>query len=176
MPYSSAWASRSAASSAWKARTRPASITAWSSCGRLAVKDNPPKVKDRVIVIGGGNVAVDVARTALRLGAKSVEMVCLEQRQEMPALPEEVEATLEEGITIHNGWGPQPHPGQRQLSTGIEFKRCTSVYDENGRFSPVYDENNLTTLEADQIIVAIGQALDKQFIDNTGVATERGML
>ena len=65
------------------------------------------------MVIGGGNVAVDVARTALRLGAKSVEMVCLEQRDEMPAHPEEVEATLEEGIKIHNGWGPTPHPGKR---------------------------------------------------------------
>ena len=135
--------------------------------------DNPSGVKDRVIVIGGGNVAVDVARTARRLGARSVEMVCLEQRHEMPALPEEVEATLEEGITIHNGWGPHRILGNGSVEA-IEFKACTRVYDKDGRFSPVYDENRLTTLEADQIIVAIGQALDKRFIESTGAATERG--
>jgi heterodisulfide reductase subunit A-like polyferredoxin len=135
--------------------------------------NNPPQVKDRVVVVGGGNVAVDVARTALRLGAKSVQMVCLEQRQEMPALPEEVEATLDEGIKVHNGWGPRRILGNGTV-TGIEFKQCTSVYDKDRRFNPVYDEKQLITLEADQIIIAIGQALDKQFIKNMGLETERG--
>jgi heterodisulfide reductase subunit A-like polyferredoxin len=135
--------------------------------------NNPPAVKGKVIVVGGGNVAVDVARTARRLGAASVEMVCLEQRQEMPALAEEVAATLEEQITINNGWGPRRVLGKDAV-TGIELKRCTRVYDENGRFSPVYDDNDVTSLEADQIIVAIGQALDKQVISDTDFAIERG--
>jgi heterodisulfide reductase subunit A-like polyferredoxin len=135
--------------------------------------DNPSKVKDRVVVIGGGNVAVDVARTAKRLGARNVAMVCLEQRHEMPALPEEVEATLEEGISLHNGWGPNRVLGNGSVNA-IELKACTRVYDKDGRFSPIYDEKTLTTLEADQIIVAIGQALDRNFLEGTGAAAERG--
>jgi heterodisulfide reductase subunit A-like polyferredoxin len=135
---------------------------------------NLPKVAGKVIVIGGGNVAVDVARTAMRLGARSVDMVSLEQRNEMPALPEEVEATLEEGITIHNGWGPRRMLGNGKVE-GIEFKICTSVFDKDGRFSPTYDDNKRTELKADQVIIAIGQALDRQFIDKAGLATERGV-
>ena len=77
-----------------------------------------PKVRNKVVVIGGGNVAVDVARTALRLGAGSVEMVCLEQRKEMPAYKEEIEATLVEGINIRNGWGPAKILGNGSV-TGI---------------------------------------------------------
>ncbi len=96
---------------------------------------NKPKVKNKVIVIGGGNVAVDVARTALRLGAKQVEMVCLEGANEMPAYKEEVEATLAEGIKIRNGWGPKRITGNGSV-TGIEFKRCTRVFDDQKRFRP----------------------------------------
>ena len=132
-----------------------ASCTALNSSATPA-SANKPAVKDRVVVIGGGNVAVDVARTALRLGAKSVEMVCLEQRNEMPAYQEEIEATLAEGIKIRNGWGPKRILGNGSV-TGIEFKRCTRVFDDQKRFSPVFDENELTTVDADQIIVAIGQ-------------------
>ena len=148
------------------------------SCGvaflrQAADKDNPPAVNGRVIVIGGGNVAVDVARTARRLGAASVAMVCLEQRQEMPALPEEVAATLEENIKINNGWGPRRILGNGAVA-GIELKRCTRVYDENGRFSPVYDDNDITSLPADRIIVAIGQALDRQVTCDMDFSIERG--
>jgi heterodisulfide reductase subunit A-like polyferredoxin len=140
---------------------------------QVGIKNNPPEVKDKVIVVGGGNVAVDVARTALRLGAKSVGMVSLEQRHEMPALPEEIEATLEEGITIYNGWGPRRILGNGTVES-IELKRCTGVFDVEGRFSPTYDENNLTSLKADQIIVAIGQMIDEQFIEHAGIKTEGG--
>ncbi|UCC59368.1 MAG: FAD-dependent oxidoreductase [Dehalococcoidia bacterium] len=121
--------------------------------------DSPPQVNDTVVVIGGGNVAVDVARTALRLGAKKVEMVALEQPHEMPALPEEIEATQEEGITIHHGWGPCRISGNGTIEK-VELKRCTCVFDKDGRFCPTYDETDLFTLEADQIIVAIGQTPD----------------
>ncbi len=154
-------------------KTKPVLAYGVEFLRQAADKNNPPGVKGKVIVIGGGNVAVDVARTARRLGAASVEMVCLEQRHEMPALPEEVAATLEENIKINNGWGPRRILGNGVVD-GIELKRCTRVYDENGRFSPVYDDNDTTSLPADQIIVAIGQALDKQVISDTDLAIERG--
>ena len=86
---------------------------------REAASAGKPAVKDRVLVIGGGNVAINVARTALRLGARTVEMVCLEQRVEMPAYKEEIEATLAENITIHNGWGPKRIMGNGTV-TGLE--------------------------------------------------------
>ncbi len=139
---------------------------------RQAASAQKPAVKNRVVVIGGGNVAVDVARTALRLGAKNVEMVCLEQRGEMPAYPEEVTATLAEGITIRNGWGPRQVLGNGSVS-GIEFKRCTSVFDAEHRFNPKYDENERTNLEAEQVILAIGQQGDEAFLKGAGVELNR---
>ena len=132
-----------------------------------------PAVKGRVLVIGGGNVAVDVARTALRLGAKNVELICLEQRNEMPAYPEEIEATLAEEIKIRDGWGPKRILGNGSV-TGIELKRCTRVFDDQKRFSPAFDENDLATVEADQIIVAIGQMVDEQLVGHINVQSERG--
>ena len=140
---------------------------------RDAASANKPAVKDRVVVIGGGNVAVDVARTALRLGARKVEMVCLERRDEMPAYKEEIEATLAENITIRDGWGPKRITGNGSV-TGIELKRCTRIFDDQKRFSPAFDENDLATLEADQIIVAIGQMMDDQLAGHIPVEKERG--
>jgi heterodisulfide reductase subunit A-like polyferredoxin len=134
-------------------------------------KDNRPKLNGKIVVIGGGNVAVDVARSALRLGADAVEIVSLEERYEMPALPEEVDAALEENIKINNGWGPKRILGNGKVNA-IELKRCTRVFDENGRFSPTYNDNETTTLNADQIIVAIGQAIDQDSLSNMGVATD----
>jgi heterodisulfide reductase subunit A-like polyferredoxin len=140
---------------------------------KQAAGPDKPEVGGKVIVIGGGNVAVDVARTALRLGAGSVTMVCLEQRDEMPALPEEVAATLEENITIENGWGPRRVLGDGAVD-GIELKRCTRVYDETGRFSPAYDDNDRTIIKADRIIVAIGQSLEKHWNDSPVAEMQRG--
>jgi heterodisulfide reductase subunit A-like polyferredoxin len=140
---------------------------------RDAASANKPIVKDKVIVIGGGNVAVDVARTALRLGAKEVEMVCLESANEMPAYKEEIEATLAENIKIRNGWGPKRILGEVAV-TGIEFKRCTRVFDDKKRFNPAYDENNLVTVNADQVVIAIGQMVDEQFAEHINVVSERG--
>ena len=142
---------------------------------RLAASDGKPKVEDRVVVIGGGNVAVDVARTALRLGAKSVELVCLEQRKEMPAYPEEIEATIAEGIKIVNGWGPRTILGDGSV-TGIELKRCTSVFGYDGRFNPRFAENDRKTLAADQIIIAIGQQNDNALLQHLGVQVEHGRI
>jgi len=140
---------------------------------RDAGSANKPKVKNKVIVIGGGNVAVDVARTALRLGAKQVEMVCLEGANEMPAYKEEIEATLAEGIKIRNGWGPKRVLGEN-AAKGIEFKRCTRVFDDQKRFRPEFNEKELITVDADQIIIAIGQMTDEQFVGHIGVEHNRG--
>ena len=141
---------------------------------RAAGSAQKPVLKDKVIVIGGGNVAIDVARTALRLGAKQVEMACLERRHEMPAYPEEIEATLAEQIKIRDGWGPRRILGNGSV-TGIELKRCTRVFDENKRFKPAFDENDLVTVEAEQIIVAIGQMVDEQLaVHLNEIERERG--
>jgi heterodisulfide reductase subunit A-like polyferredoxin len=140
---------------------------------RAAASSDKPQVKDRVLVIGGGNVAVDVARTALRLGAGHVEMICLESRDEMPAYKEEVEATLAEKIVIRNGWGPRRILGNGSV-TGIELKRCTRVFDEQKRFHPTFDENDRTTASGDQIVVAIGQMVDAQLLADIDVQSERG--
>jgi heterodisulfide reductase subunit A-like polyferredoxin len=134
--------------------------------------NNMPRVRDKVVVIGGGNVAVDVARTALRLGAKHVEMVSLEQLNEMPAYPEEIQATLKEGIIIRNGWGPCRITGNGSV-TGIELKLCTSVFNSTGQFAPVYDESKLTKIQAEQIIIAIGQTADKKFMEHINAQTRQ---
>jgi heterodisulfide reductase subunit A-like polyferredoxin len=140
---------------------------------REAASPKKPAVKNKVVVIGGGNVAVDVARTALRLGAKNVEMICLEQRSEMPAYEEEVEATLAENITIRNGWGPRRILGDGSVK-GIELKRCTSVFDDQKRFRPTFDEKDITIVDADQIIIAIGQMVDEQLVAHIPAQSERG--
>jgi NADPH-dependent glutamate synthase beta subunit-like oxidoreductase/formate hydrogenlyase subunit 6/NADH:ubiquinone oxidoreductase subunit I len=113
-----------------------------------------------VIVIGGGNVAIDVARSAVRVGAAKVEMYCLESRAQMPALSEEVEEALSEEIAIHNAWGPKRIVTKDGLLAGVEFTKCVSVFDKNGRFSPVYDETVTKFVEADFVLVSIGQAID----------------
>ncbi|MHC4743814.1 MAG: FAD-dependent oxidoreductase, partial [Planctomycetota bacterium] len=140
---------------------------------QAGTEKDKPVVRKRVVVIGGGNVAVDVARTALRLGAESVEMVALEQRGEMPAYPEEIEATLVEGIKIRNGWGPRRILGKDSV-VGIELKRCTQVFDEEGHFNPVYDENDIIPIDVDQVIVAIGQKNDDSFLEHVGARIKRG--
>jgi NADPH-dependent glutamate synthase beta subunit-like oxidoreductase len=96
-------------------------------------------VKDRVVVIGGGNVAVDVALTALRLGAKEVKLACLESREEMPANPWEIEQAHEEGVEMLYSWGPDKITQNDGNMTGIELVRCTSVFDEEGNFCPYFD-------------------------------------
>ncbi len=125
---------------------------------------------EKVVVIGGGNVAMDTAMSSLRLGAKEVTIVCLEGREEMPAWEYEIEEAVEEGIGIINGWGPGRFVHKNGLLSGIEFKRCTSVFDEKGAFSPQYDETDLTTMEADTVIVAIGQEADLSYAEREGIS------
>ncbi len=114
----------------------------------------------KVLVIGGGNVAVDVAISALRIGAKEVTMACLEDRGTMPAFDEEIEQALGEGVKIMNSLGPGRILETDGRVTGMEFVRCTSVFDEKGRFNPEFDILKKTTVSADKIILAIGQAAE----------------
>ena len=116
------------------------------------------KLRGDVVVVGGGNVAADVARTALRCTDGKVTMLCLEQREEMPAAKDEVAEILEEKIEIRNGWGPKEILTENGSVTGIVFKRCTRVYDEQHRFSPVYDENDTVTVPCENVLMAIGQS------------------
>ena len=117
------------------------------------------RIAGRTVVIGGGNVAVDVARTALRAGASSVSMYCLETRETMPAAGDEIEEAAQEGIGICNSWGPKEILTENGRVTGVVFKKCVSVFDESGRFHPVYDEEQLLTVECEAVLVAIGQSV-----------------
>lgn len=113
-----------------------------------------------MVVVGGGNVAVDVARTAVRFGAEKVTMLCLEQRDEMPASEEEVLEALEEGIELKCGYGPKVINAENGKVKSITFKVCTAVKDADGRFNPQYDENDTITLDADYVLSAIGQSIE----------------
>ena len=117
------------------------------------------RLSGKALVIGGGNVAVDVARTAVRTGADEVTMYCLESRREMPASEEEIEEATEEHIAVNNGWGPKRILSENGAVTGVEFKRCTSVFNAEGRFSPQYDESDTIVVPADAVLVTIGQSI-----------------
>lgn len=117
------------------------------------------RLSGKTLVIGGGNVAVDVARTAVRTGADEVTMYCLESRREMPASEEEIEEATEEHIAVNNGWGPKRILSENGAVTGVEFKRCTSVFNAEGRFSPQYDESDTIVVPADAVLVTIGQSI-----------------
>lgn len=117
------------------------------------------RVTGDIVVVGGGNVAIDAARVSARSGARSVNMLCLENEDEMPASREEVREACEDGVVVRNGWGPKEVVVNNGKAIAIVFKRCRSVYDENKRFSPVYDENETLMLPADKVIFAIGQSI-----------------
>lgn len=135
------------------------------------------KVGTHVLVTGGGNVAMDVAITAKRLGAKTVTMACLESEAEMPASKEEIARAREEGIIIMPSWGLSKVVSEGKKVTGMELKWCTSVKDEKGRFNPKYDENNKTVVYADSILMAVGQKVDLSFLgDKYELALERGLI
>jgi NADPH-dependent glutamate synthase beta subunit-like oxidoreductase len=139
-----------------------------------------------VVVIGGGNVAYDVARTVLRqiaydiartaarLPATSrVRLVSLESLEEMPADTLEILEGDEEGIERHNGWGPLAiERDQNGNVTGVGFRRCLSVYDENRRFAPVFDDNATKTLECDTVLLSVGQSPELTFLEDDGADIE----
>jgi len=137
-------------------------------------------IGEEVLVCGGGSVAMDVALSAVRLGAKKVKLVCLEGRREMPAVPEEVDMAEEEGVELFNGWGlKKVVTDENGKVTGLEVKRCLSVRDETGRFNPTYDENDVMTVSSDFIILATGQRVDISFLGDKLAAqlkTQRGLI
>ena len=112
------------------------------------------------VVIGGGNAAIDVARTALRLGKGSVNIYCLEKDEEMPTVAEEKNSGLSDGVVINNCWAPKRILGEGGKVTGIELMRCLSVRDAQGKFAPVYDESETITVPCSNVLVAIGQRSD----------------
>jgi formate dehydrogenase (NADP+) beta subunit len=111
-----------------------------------------------VIVIGGGNVSTDAARTAVRLGAESTKIICLEKEEEMPAYRQEIIEGLDEGILIENSWGISNISGLEELK--IDVVKCSSVFDESGKFSPQYDDSITKSMNTDVIIICIGQSMD----------------
>lgn len=117
------------------------------------------KVEGRTVVVGGGNVAIDAARVSARSGAESVTMLCLEGRDEMPASKEEVEEAQIDGVEVKNGWGPVRVICENGVATAVEFRKCVSVFDENKRFAPVYDDSMTIEIPAENVIFAIGQAV-----------------
>ena len=113
-----------------------------------------------VVVVGGGNVAIDAARISSRCTDAKISMFCLEQRTGMPASEEEIREALEEGIQLHCGWGPREVLEENGKVTAVVFKKCTRVLDEQGRFSPEYDEEETITVPCKHVIFSVGQAID----------------
>lgn len=133
-------------------------ITAVEFLHQAAETEEYP-IGKRTVVIGGGNVAIDSARVSVRCGAKEVNMYCLEQRDEMPAADYEVAEAEEDGVKVNCGWGPKEILTKDGKVSAVVFKKCVSVKDENGRFSPKYDENDTITVECDSVVLSIGQSI-----------------
>lgn len=113
-----------------------------------------------VVVVGGGNVAIDAARISSRCVDAKISMFCLEQREDMPASKEEIAEALEEGIELNCGWGPKEVLEEDGKVAGVVFKKCIRVLDEQGRFSPEYDEEQTVTISCKHVIFSVGQAIE----------------
>ena len=156
-----------------------------ANCGQLVEGSKTALLKDkRVVVVGGGNVAIDAARVAKRSGASEVTMLSLETEDIMPASPEERMEAREDGVVINPGWGPvKVESGELKVERSgelkvesITFKKCLSVFDEEHRFAPKFDENETITIEADMVIFAIGQTVVlKDLLKDTKVEFFRGV-
>jgi NADPH-dependent glutamate synthase beta subunit-like oxidoreductase len=134
------------------------------------------KLKDSVVVVGGGNVAVNVATTALRCGAGDVKMACLECLDEMPASPGELETARAEGVEIMPSWGPDRIIAADDKVTRVDLLECTCVFDEQGQFCPEFSETK-ACIPVDQVIIAVGQASDLSFLeDHRRIKVDRGLI
>ncbi|MEG3072175.1 MAG: FAD-dependent oxidoreductase [Peptococcaceae bacterium] len=131
---------------------------------RAVNSDKKPVVGNRVVVIGGGDVAMDTARTALRLGASEVRVVCLESREEMPASISEIEDGEEEGVIIQAGYGPVSLTLEKDVVNGIIVQKILSLNDREGRFDPVYEPNSQVAISANTVILSIGQVGDNRLL------------
>ena len=127
-----------------------------------------------VVVIGGGNVAIDAARCSGRVGEYKVSMFCLEDKEHMPASLEEIEEAESENVSINCGWGPKEILSENGKVTAVVFKRCVSVTDVEGKFAPVYDENDTMTVECKHVIFSVGQSIVwGNLLDGTKVELDR---
>lgn len=132
-------------------------------------------ISGKVVVVGGGNVAIDAARVAKRSGAESVTMLSLETEDIMPASQLERSEAREDGVVINPGWGPMELKGDGKVSS-IVFKKCVSVFDADKRFNPQYDETQTLSLDADLVVFAIGQTVElKDLLKDTKVEFFRGV-
>jgi len=131
--------------------------------GKIRMDTTIP-LSGKVVVIGGGNVAVDVARTALRSGARDVQLFCLEPRDEMPAWEKDVEEAIDEGIVINPSQSPSRITQENGRVSGVEFTHCVCVFDDEGCFNPTCDLEDTRFVEADNVIISIGQAADMSFL------------
>ncbi|MFH0844678.1 MAG: FAD-dependent oxidoreductase [Pseudomonadota bacterium] len=122
------------------------------------------RLKGKVIVLGGGNVAIDTARTALRVGAQDVQIFYRRTIEEMPAWEKDIEEAVEEGIVINPLWAPKRIIHQDRKIAGIEFMRSMTVFNEDGGSYLSVDEESIQLVEADTIIISIGQAPDISFL------------
>jgi len=131
-------------------------------CDRALGKLPPDLLKGKkVVVVGGGGVAIDASRTAVRLGAEKVQLVCLESQEEMPAYEWDIQDAVKEGVELNYSWGPEEILGDNSGKVrGVGFIRCTSVFDSEGKFNPSFDRSIKKSFEADTAIIAIGQVSD----------------
>jgi len=146
---------------------------------RSAVRPEMSSMSETISEMGRGEqVAYDVARSALRMSSdKEVHVVCLEKREEMPADEVEIVEGEEEGLKLHSARGPKEILGQNGTVTGLRTVRCTNVFDENRRFNPTFDDNDVEDIPADTVIFAIGQSSDLSFLKpEDGVESERGLI
>ena len=125
----------------------------------------------RVVVIGGGNIGADVARTALRCGAEKVSLYCLEDYDSMPMGVEDRTECEEDGIEIHAGWGQTEILAENGKCSGIRFRKCLSVRNAEGRFAPTFDDNTTEEVPCDMVLYCIGQKVDWKGL-LTGTAVE----
>ncbi|GAB6274919.1 MAG: hypothetical protein STSR0004_17840 [Peptococcaceae bacterium] len=136
-----------------------------------------PKLNKNVLVIGGGGVALDVARTAIRIGAEKVSLICLEKQEEMVAPAEEIEEALKEGVQIIPGYGPKKILFAGGKITGLEIKKIHLIYDQDGNFSPVFFEDKTNIVPGATIILAIGQTTNLSFLEDSPIKlNENGWL
>ena len=132
----------------------------------------PVRVGPRVVVIGGGDVSIDVALTALRQGAQHVDLTALDKRRDMTASPHEIENAVSEGVQLYPGWGPIKIDEEGEVT--LQF--CEQTHDADGKFNPTFDSTRLLKLEADQVILATGQGTDLTMLDGSEVENTHGFI
>jgi NADPH-dependent glutamate synthase beta subunit-like oxidoreductase len=128
--------------------------------------DKAPEVTGKTVIIGGGDVAIDAAQTALRLGAESVTILSLENEEELPASPEAIESAVKEGIKFEHSWGPVRILTQDGSVSGLQLQRCVAVFDAQNRFNPVFDKCELNDITAETVIICIGQSRDNTCLND----------